>query len=225
MIGTNPIYTHFTKEHKPPSMRVVVVAGVVAGIAVLAFSTYDVLRGIDQWFQVQAPGAQVEVINAFFAGVAGWFINVIAPIVAYIIALIGSRSYYESEAYQLVKLTNLSERDVTLGLVRSMLFRLRWLWGLMIALLPATVFPLMAFVLSIDTFFMIRSVYYAPLMLGALLVTLVMWGLAGVGLYMGVNGAKAPAARHVLAVIMLFIVSVMAQLGGSLLAAAAASVG
>jgi hypothetical protein len=213
----NPLVQQIVQRGKWPSLRVVVL--IAFGLGLLM--TVDITRAI-----LRMPAPAVPAVWLMFLG---WLVTLVSPAVVGMVAGVSTARTVSSEAFELVRLTNLSEREIVRGLVGRALYRLRILLGLNVAALPVLV--LSVIYLSIEVTYIFCTISCMSLMyagspcacepwpvfgppaawLTLLIAMAGLWGMIGLaaalGVALGLNIRKGSAAGTITLILMLPLTS------------------
>jgi hypothetical protein len=209
----NPLVQQIAQRGKWPSLRMAVLIGVGLGLLSVIVIAGAILR-------MPADG-----IFATWLMALGWLIVLVSPAVVGMVAGVSTARTVSSEAFELVRLTNLPEREIVRGLVGGALYRLRILIGLNVTALPLIVLGMIYLTLVVTQIFCTitcSTLMYAgspcvcepwPVFgppaawLTLLIVVAGLWGMIGLaaalGVALGLNIKKGGTAGSITAIIML----------------------
>jgi hypothetical protein len=221
----NPLVQQVAQRGRWPSLRTVIWFAFGLGLAMTAILTIAIRH-------MPITGALVVWPSVF-----GWLVTLFAPPVIGMVSGVSTVRTVSSEAFELVRLTNLSAQEIIRGLVGRVFYRMRVLLGLIVAALPVIVLSTIYLALGISVVF--YSIYCpTPLMSGSaaypcdylptfgppaawlslVVIALGLWGMAvlaaALGTALGLNIKKGGAAGAITLVLILPL-----TLGGALLMA------
>jgi len=186
----NPIYHDLTRDRKNTSMRIALLSGGLAALVVLGVMISGMQR-ISVWQQLPNAQTQPAAPAIFYFGLFAWIVTICAPVIAYLVSLRESHRYLASNSRNLIELTHLTKKDVNRGLRWGIDFRLRWVWTVMLTMLPAAVVVVGVYQHMGNPFYgPLKPLYYLPLMLKSLTMVLIFWGYTAASISLGIFVAR-----------------------------------
>ncbi|MBN1121208.1 MAG: hypothetical protein JXJ17_09020 [Anaerolineae bacterium] len=209
----NPLVQQNVQRGKWPMLRVVAWIAFGLGLLMVFVITRAILR-------MPAPA-----ILSVWLMALGWLVALVSPAVVGMVAGVSTTRTVSSEAFELVRLTSLPEREIVRGLVGRVLYRLRILIGLNVAALPLIVLGMIYLTLVVTQIFCTitcSSLMYVgspcacepwPVFgppaawLTLLIVVADLWGMIGLaaalGVALGLNIRKGSTAGTITLLVML----------------------
>jgi len=175
--AANPVFVRLTENHRPPSIRLTVIGGVVVGLGLLALSMYGILDAAgSRWWWVLRAAAWIYGLALPFA------VSIAAAVVTGRDLPLGARLELKNDT---------SPQTVIEGYCRTALFRMRVPLAILIGLLPVIVSGPFTQVVMLEQFFggSDASIYFPAFiesMPSAALVWSIAQSAAGIGL-LGLN--------------------------------------
>jgi hypothetical protein len=215
----NPIYARLAKKDSAFVKPVFYIAG-VAGAAALIVSAWFL-------YGVIAYNADFSA-GVFLTAIVAWLLMQASPVALALTAASITAGDIGSEAYQLVKITGLSQRTIARGYLMAAFHRRRLLLALTVALVPAAVVGMLAALLSMAYLqpYMIKAgplIVFSPLdvlgpaailiayALGFLALTVIL-GAVGVGLAFWWKKRAAVVATSTALSVIFVLIAIIAVL-------------
>jgi hypothetical protein len=209
----NPLVQQIVQRGKWPTLRAAIWIAFGLGLLMVAVITRAILR-------MPAPA-----VPAGWLMFLGWLVVLVSPAVVGMVAGVSTARTVSSEAFELVRLTSLPEREIVRGLVGRALYRLRILIGLNVTALPVIVLSMIYLTLVVTQIFCTITcsslmyvgspcacepwpVFGPPAAWLTLIPTVFgLWGMIGLGAALGValglNIRKGTAAGTITLLVML----------------------
>ncbi len=216
----NPLVQQVVQRGKWPLLRTAVLIAFGLGLLMTAIITRAIIR---------MPAPAIPAVWLMFLG---WLAVLVSPAIIGMVAGVSTARTVGSEVFELVRLTNLSGREIVRGLVGRALYRMRILLGLNVAALPVLVLSMIYLTILVTQIFCTIAcstlmyagspcacepwpVFGPPAAWLTLIVAVFgLWGMIGLaaalGVALGLNIRKGSAAGTITLVLMLPLTSGLA---------------